>query len=344
MAIPASGAISLTTIQTEFGGTDPIGLNEYYAGGANVGSGTSGTNGAVPSSGQIAISNFYGTAAAEFITASGGTIYTSGDYKYHKFTGNGTFTVNTVGNASGSDTIAYLVVAGGGAGGARHGGGGGAGGLSYHTGKAASVGSLTVTIGAGGTFRRSGSNGQSGNRGINSSFWSTTSNGGGGGKSYTDDVASSGGSGGGGGGQANTSAGTATQANTGGATGYGYAGGVGSSSNPDAGGGGGAGAVGGAAPTNQVGGIGRQYSTFATATSSGASGYYAGGGGGGDDGGVAYSGGTGGGGAGGGTGNNGVNGSTNTGGGAGGTRGGSNVNANGGNGGSGIVIISYKYQ
>jgi hypothetical protein len=61
MALPTSGPLSLAQIQTEFGGSNPIGLNEYYAGGANVPSGTSGTYGAVPSSGTISIRNFYGT-------------------------------------------------------------------------------------------------------------------------------------------------------------------------------------------------------------------------------------------------------------------------------------------
>ena len=61
MAIPSTGAISLNTIQTEFGGTNPISINEYYAGGTNVPAGTSGTNGAVPSSGQISFNSFYGT-------------------------------------------------------------------------------------------------------------------------------------------------------------------------------------------------------------------------------------------------------------------------------------------
>lgn len=61
MALPTSGPLTLAQIQTEFGGSNPISLNEYYAGGANVPAGTSGTNGAVPSSGTISISNFYGT-------------------------------------------------------------------------------------------------------------------------------------------------------------------------------------------------------------------------------------------------------------------------------------------
>ena len=75
MAIPASGALSLADIQTEFGGANPIGLNEYYAGGTYVPSGTSGTYGAVPSSGTISIQNFYGTAltySAEVLIIAGG--------------------------------------------------------------------------------------------------------------------------------------------------------------------------------------------------------------------------------------------------------------------------------
>lgn len=62
MALPTSGTLTLAQIQTEFGGSNPISLSEYYAGGANVPSGTSGTNGAVPSSGTISVWNFYGTA------------------------------------------------------------------------------------------------------------------------------------------------------------------------------------------------------------------------------------------------------------------------------------------
>lgn len=61
MALPSSGPLTLAQIQTEFGGSNPISLSEYYAGGANVPAGTSGTNGAVPSSGTISIANFYGT-------------------------------------------------------------------------------------------------------------------------------------------------------------------------------------------------------------------------------------------------------------------------------------------
>ena len=62
MTLPASGPLAMTDIQTEFGGTNPIGLNEYYAGGGLVPPGTSGTYGAVPSSGALSIQNFYGTS------------------------------------------------------------------------------------------------------------------------------------------------------------------------------------------------------------------------------------------------------------------------------------------
>ena len=52
MALPSSGALSLDDIQTEFGGTNPIAISEYY--GAATG---------VPASGTISISDFYGTSA-----------------------------------------------------------------------------------------------------------------------------------------------------------------------------------------------------------------------------------------------------------------------------------------
>jgi len=73
------------------------------------------------------ISNKIGQAVSvggSFITATGGTITTSGDYKIHKFTSNGTFEVT-----SGSGNVEYLVVGGGsGGGGSKTGNAGGAGG------------------------------------------------------------------------------------------------------------------------------------------------------------------------------------------------------------------------
>jgi hypothetical protein len=71
MPLPSSGPLSLNDIQTEFGGTNPISLSEYYAGGANVPAGTTGTFGAVPSSGTISIRNFYGTSKIVYRLDSG---------------------------------------------------------------------------------------------------------------------------------------------------------------------------------------------------------------------------------------------------------------------------------
>lgn len=63
MPLPTSGALSLNDIKGEFGGPTSPSLGDYYAGGTYVPAGTSGTNGAVPSSGTISIGSFYGTSA-----------------------------------------------------------------------------------------------------------------------------------------------------------------------------------------------------------------------------------------------------------------------------------------
>src|SRR5210317_825517 len=53
-----------------------------------------------------------------YITATGGTITTSTDYKIHTFTGDGCFVVSQIGNpAGGPSVVDYLVVAGGASGG-----------------------------------------------------------------------------------------------------------------------------------------------------------------------------------------------------------------------------------
>lgn len=53
-------AISLNDVQNEFGGSNPIGINEYY-----------GVAGGVPSSGTISLANFYGTVNARGIWGGG---------------------------------------------------------------------------------------------------------------------------------------------------------------------------------------------------------------------------------------------------------------------------------
>ena len=51
------------------------------------------------------------------ITATGGTITTSGDCKIHTFTGPGTFCVSAIAAIAANNQVSYIVVAGGGAGG-----------------------------------------------------------------------------------------------------------------------------------------------------------------------------------------------------------------------------------
>lgn len=52
MALQTSGPISLFNIQTEFGGTNPIAISEYYAAASGI-----------PASGTISIGDFYGAAS-----------------------------------------------------------------------------------------------------------------------------------------------------------------------------------------------------------------------------------------------------------------------------------------
>ena len=60
MALPSSGVLTLDDIQTEFGGTNPIDLSDYYRGGGLVPN-TAG-NAAIPTSGVISVTDFYGSA------------------------------------------------------------------------------------------------------------------------------------------------------------------------------------------------------------------------------------------------------------------------------------------
>ena len=286
-----------------------------------------------------------GNAAAK---AQGGNIVVStGGYMYHAFTSSGSFI------PSEELTADVLVIAGGGSGGANTfgggGGGGGAGGVSYQTNRSLITNiPIACIVGAGGAgvFEDRGLNGG------NSVFDTIISIGGGGGGRYGDPVAApgkSGGSGGGGGGyqtSASILGGSATQGNSGGATGYGNAGGNGVLNLFTTGGGGGSGAVGqngnGSTKSGDGGAGLNTWSSWASATSTGVSGFYAGGGGGGsrsDQTPTPGSGGSGGGGAGGAT-ANGSNASPNTGSGGGGG-GNNNYNTIGGNGSSGIIIIRY---
>lgn len=68
MVLPTSGTISLENIQTEHGGSDPIGLTEYNRGGAYVADITPNIPVATSASAQISIEDFYGTRESESYT------------------------------------------------------------------------------------------------------------------------------------------------------------------------------------------------------------------------------------------------------------------------------------
>jgi len=296
-----------------------------------------------------------------FVTATGGTITTvCTNFKVHTFTGPGTFTVTCAGNARGSNTVSYMVIAGGGASGV-NGGGGGAGGfregkastcsytaspLDAGSGLPVTAQAYPITVGGGGSGNpNSPTPGRPGDNGSNSIFSTITSTGGGGGDGYgAGGAGAQGGSGGGGGagssgGSGNTppvSPAQGTNGAAGGAdTGPSYAGGGGGGATV-------AGSVGSPPVGGGAGGAGATTSINSTPTAR------AGGGGGGAwDSKPGGAGGSGGGGAGNPAGNNpGTAGTTNTGGGGGGpgsaTQG--DLGPAGVNGGSGIVIIRYKFQ
>lgn len=286
------------------------------------------------------------------VVATGGTIVTSGGYRYHTFTSNGTFSVTRGG------AIEYLLVAGGGGGGQQVGGGGGAGGLLGGTTTISSA-NYAITVGAAGAGAPNNPN--QGSNGANTTFNNLTANGGGRGSNHEAPVSTPGNGGSGGGGSGNSSG--QNVAGGSGTPGQGNNGGSGFASQWAGGGGGGAGAV-GANATASVGGAGGNgssaYSAWGVATSTGhnisGTRWYAGGGGGAMTGGSGSSnfsaGGNGGGGRG--LGNNGQqvipgtttgeDGLANTGGGGGGVRDwytGTTLYTRAGNGGSGIVIIRY---
>ena len=297
-------------------------------------------------------SNEYSTSGsnATFISASGGTVSTvCANYKVHTFTSPGNFVVSSAGNACGSNTVSYTVVAGGAGGGRCRSGGGGAGGfregrtpqcasytvspLNAPAGLPVSAQTYGIVIGGGGAGSPSAS--AKGTSGSVSTFSSITSAGGGGGGSDQSSPGATGGSGGGGANSASGAAGNTPptsppQGNAGGNSISGSAGG----------GGGGATAVGANMPgpsNGGAGGAGATNSINATPTAR------AGGGGGGSTGpGSVGAGGTGGGATGSNHPSNAGNaGTVNTGGGGGGV---GEPGGAGGAGGSGIVLIRYRFQ
>lgn len=67
MAIASTGPISMSTIQTEFGGSNPISMSEYYRSNTYENN-VSGNNTGVPQSGEIKLSQFRGTVLARYIS------------------------------------------------------------------------------------------------------------------------------------------------------------------------------------------------------------------------------------------------------------------------------------
>ena len=291
-----------------------------------------------------------------FITATGGTITTSGNCKIHTFTGPGTFCVSSISSDAANNQVSYVVVAGGGSGGdagARGAGGGGAGGFRedkspatpYTASPLDGAGDITVsatgfpiTVGAGGASSTSPNVGNNGNNSVFSTIISTGGGGGGGegGPAANAVAGGSGGAGGrgsctGSGGAGNTPSVSPPQGNPGGSGG--------GPTGPDAAGGGGGGATGGGSNgSSNTGGTG---GGGAATEINGSSTTFGGGGGGATQPAGGGNGGAGGGGAGGGfPGPAAVAGTANTGGGG----GGASDNGGGGAGGSGIVIIRYKFQ
>jgi len=394
-----SGAITVTMPATPSAG-DIVGIKDYAGTFAtnNVTVGRNGSNfdgvatDATLSTDQLSVLFVYvdgtqgwkttqndsGSYGAAYISATGGTVTCCGDYKTHIFTSPGTFCVSCAGNADGSNTVEYLVVAGGGGGGSGcAGGAGGAGGMRLRTiccsasplngasNLPVSASAFPITVGgggAGGPFSIGGTCSQAGTSGSNSVFSTITSTGGGGGGTghptgtpvptpSTPNAGLPGGSGGGGGhntgvaGIGNTPPVSPSQ---------GFSGSASVPCGVDRSGGGG-GASAASSPGPAVGGDGSYIPTTfigPTAPSYGETGpqgrFFAGGAGGSNaspgGGTPAGAGGLGGGGDGVlGPGVPGNNGSTNMGGGGSGGAGGSPGNS-GGAGGSGIVIIRYKYQ
>ncbi len=110
MPLQTTGAISLSDVQSEFGGSNPISMSEYYRGGANVPT-TISTVGAW--------SAYYGNTSTYYwtdlgtlrwnnstlTTSAAGTSTTIGGYEYQR----GTF-ITSSGGGKGSVTISYYRV------------------------------------------------------------------------------------------------------------------------------------------------------------------------------------------------------------------------------------------
>lgn len=278
MALQTSGAISLANIQTEFGGSNPISLSEYYGAAAGV-----------PTSGTINIGHFYGKSSQFTFTISANTsnanlaslataagwdgssnlqaTINSGVYVYSTSTGTPALTIS--GSFPAGVTLinnGYIVGRGGNGGAGRSVSGfSGYGGSNGGTGGNALTVSTACTVENNGTIAGGGGGGGGGRATYKNVFigdWNTYYH-------Y-------GGSGGGGGrtGLSNSSGGAGGAASGGAGGSAGIAGGAGTSSSAGAGGGG----YGGFGGNGGNWGAGGATGGYGSGTSVG--GPYAGGGGG----------------------------------------------------------------
>ena len=146
MTIASSGALSISDISSEFGGSGARSLSDYYAGAGLVAAGTQDPDGnAIPSSGTIKISDFY--ACSKFVAQSFSSLTSS--------------TTSTVPAGANAVHIEFAVAGGGGGcggadydrvGGESAGAGGGSG--AYISDKVFTVTAgetLAFTVGAAGT-------------------------------------------------------------------------------------------------------------------------------------------------------------------------------------------------
>jgi hypothetical protein len=181
MSIPLTGPVTLAQLQIEFGGTDPVSLDEYYRGGAFVPNTT--RNASIPTSGAISLEEFRGSSKTATVTYAiigggggggagrdddGGAGYglyaTSGGNS--SISGTGVQTITAAGG-SGGFSFAFVFSAPPSAGESTIYGPGGAGGATQQFGQSAPSTSYGAAGGGGGgdnpqTFDSSGNRGQGG--------------------------------------------------------------------------------------------------------------------------------------------------------------------------------------
>ena len=104
MAMPSSGEIKFSQLQTEFGGSNPIGLSEYYG------------LGNAPASGEIQLgADFYGTSSAasiSYVTTVGNGDVTASPHTFSSVslgaTAGDRYTVIAIGSIANSDFTATI--------------------------------------------------------------------------------------------------------------------------------------------------------------------------------------------------------------------------------------------